>query len=96
MLIAVSAFGKNQDSEVNPRLGRCEYFVLYDTDTDKYSSIDNTGRFSQGAAGIATASLLSNQKVQVVITGDICPNAYTALEAAGVEVFTGARLGHRL
>ncbi len=90
MLIAVSAFGKNPDSEVNPRLGMCEYFVLYDSGTGEYSAIENSGRFSPGAAGIATASLLNKHRVQAVITGNVGPNAFTALKAAGIKVYTGA------
>ncbi|MDO7788614.1 NifB/NifX family molybdenum-iron cluster-binding protein [Desulforamulus aquiferis] len=90
MMIAISAFGKDQDNEVNPRLGRCEYFVLYDTGTGQYSAIENSGRLSPGAAGIATATLLNDQQVQVVITGNIGPNAFKGLEAAGIKVYTGA------
>ncbi|MEW6066478.1 diguanylate cyclase [Desulforamulus profundi] len=90
MIVAVSAFGNTLDSKVNPRLGKCEYFVLYHTQTGTYRAIDNTGRFSSGAAGVATTGLLNDHEVTAVITGTVGPNAFTALEACGIKVYTGA------
>lgn len=90
MKIAISAFGATLDDELNPRLGRCEYFVIYDSVLGSVCSVENLGRFSTGAAGIATAKVLSDNEVEVVITGNVGPNAFTALEAAGIRVYIGA------
>lgn len=90
MKVAISASGKTLDSEVNPRLGRCEYFIVYNMATGEQSVIENTGRFSQGSAGIATAKLLNDQQVDAVITGNVGPNALSALAAAGIVMYTGA------
>ncbi|GAB6157124.1 NifB/NifX family molybdenum-iron cluster-binding protein [Desulfotomaculum varum] len=90
MKIAVSSSGMSLEDNLNPRLGRCEYFVIHHEETGQYTAIENAGRFSVGAAGIATASLLNEQGVDVLITGNVGPNAFTALQAAGIKVFTGA------
>ncbi|MEW6697899.1 MAG: NifB/NifX family molybdenum-iron cluster-binding protein [Bacillota bacterium] len=90
MRIAISASGETLESLLNPRLGRCEHFVLYNEDNSETATVENTGRFSVGAAGIATADLLSDYDVEVLITGNVGPNAFTALQAAGIKVYTGA------
>ena len=91
MRVAVSASGQTQLDELNPRLGRCEYFVIVDDASGETLAIENTGRFSTGAAGIATAKLLYNHQVDVVITGNVGPNAFTALDAADIKVYTGTK-----
>jgi len=90
MRIAISASGKTLDSEVNPRLGRCEYFVIYNNESGETTAVENTGRHSVGAAGIATTKILNDLNVDAVLTGNVGPNAYTALEAAGITIYTGA------
>lgn len=90
MKIAVSASGKSLEDLLNERLGRCEYFLIYDSNDDSINTLENTGRLATGAAGIATASLLSDQGIDVIITGNVGPNAFTALQAAGIQVYTSA------
>jgi predicted Fe-Mo cluster-binding NifX family protein len=34
MKIGISATGKTLDAEVDPRFGRCQYFIIADIDTD--------------------------------------------------------------
>lgn len=89
MKIAISSFGQSMQDELNPRLGRCEYFVIYDTAEGFATAIDNIGRHSTEAAGIATAKLLNDQGVEVIISGNIGPNAFTALQAAEIKVYIG-------
>ncbi|MBM7853958.1 putative Fe-Mo cluster-binding NifX family protein [Desulfohalotomaculum tongense] len=91
MKIAISSQGDSTHSQVNPRLGRCEKFIIYDTDTGKNTAVDNGGRLSSGGAGIATARMLADLGVNVVITGFVGPKAFAALKTAGIKVYTGAQ-----
>jgi len=43
-----------------------------------------------GGAGIQSAQLVASKQVKAVVTGNVGPNAFQTLQAAGVEVFTGA------
>ncbi|MBO8138780.1 MAG: NifB/NifX family molybdenum-iron cluster-binding protein [Desulfotomaculum sp.] len=90
MKIAVSSQGENSQSQVNPRFGRCEYFIVFDTETGKNTAVENGGRLSTGGAGIATAKMLADLGVNVVITGFVGPKAFSALKAANIKIFTGA------
>ena len=89
MKIAVSAQGRELNSPVNPRFGRCEYFVIYDQQTDSVESIANPGTTGAGGAGIKTAQALANTKVNVVLVGNVGPNAVETLNAAKIDIYSG-------
>jgi predicted Fe-Mo cluster-binding NifX family protein len=87
--ITISTTGPNLDAAVDPRFGRCRYFIVVDPDTLEFETLDNTGQMASGGAGIASAQLVASKDVQAVLTGNCGPNAYQTLEAAGIEVVTG-------
>jgi len=88
MQIAVSAAGPTLDDEVDPRFGRCRYFIIADPDTLEFESVENSHEMASGGAGVASAQLVAGKDVRAVLTGNCGPNAYRTLEAAGVEVIT--------
>jgi len=42
MKIAVSATGLTLDAEVDPRFGRCQYFVIVDPETMEFEALENS------------------------------------------------------
>ena len=89
MKIAVSATGPGLDAQIDPRFGRCQYFVIVDPDTMEFESITNTGASSGGGAGIAAAQQIAGKGVEAILTGNCGPNAYQVLSPAGIKVITG-------
>ncbi len=90
MKICVSSTGENLDAIVDQRFGRCQYFLIVDTDTMKVKTISNESTQSYGGAGIQAAQVVTKENVNSVITGNIGPNAFQILQAAGIKVYTGA------
>ncbi|MEW6034332.1 MAG: NifB/NifX family molybdenum-iron cluster-binding protein [Chloroflexota bacterium] len=90
MKVAVSATAPSLTAEVDPRFGRCQYFVFVDTQSMEFEAVQNTNLAAAGGAGIATAQMIAEKGVKVVLTGNCGPNAYQTLTAAGVQVITGA------
>jgi len=90
MKIAVTAKGKTVDDQVDPKFGRCPYFLIIETDTMDIESIDNPNLSAGGGAGIQAAQLMAEHEVKVVVTGNCGPNAYRTLNAADIQVTVGA------
>jgi len=89
MKVAVTASAPSLDTTVDPRFGRCAYFVVVDPETMQFEGLENVNAGSPQGAGIATAQMIAGKGVEAVLTGNCGPNAYQALEAAGVKVVTG-------
>ncbi len=91
MRIAVSAEGSTPDSQVDPRFGRCAWFVVYDTESGAFESIDNSQSVSAASgAGVQAASRVTQAGVHRVLTGACGPKATRGLEESGIEIVTGA------
>jgi len=87
--VAVSATGSGLDATVDPRFGRCPYFVIVDTETMLYEAVPNTSQYAPSGAGIQAAQTIASKGAKVVLTGSVGPNAYQALSAAGIQMITG-------
>ena len=88
MKVAISAAQPQFEAELERRFGRCAYFVLVDAETREWESFPNPAVDARGGAGTQAAQFLADQGVQVVISGDFGPNAYVALETAGIHMYT--------
>ena len=44
MKMAISSIGTTLGSNVDPRFGKCPYFIIYDTDSNIFSYIENKER----------------------------------------------------
>lgn len=91
MKVAVSASGTGIDVSVDPRFGRCPYFVIVDTETMSFETVANTSMNAPSGAGIGAAQLVAERGVEAVLTGAVGPNAAAVLSQAGIRVATGAR-----
>jgi len=87
--IAISTSGKTMDSEMDLRFGRCEYFLIYDTERGKTKVVENQGESASGGAGIAASQQLIDEKVDAIITGSLGPNAFKLIDKAGIKAYKG-------
>jgi len=88
--VAVTAQGEDLLSDIDPRFGRCRFFLIVDIDTMDFESVSNENAMASGGAGIQAAQNIAKTGVKVVVTGNMGPNAFQTLSAAGIKVFTGA------
>jgi len=92
MKIAISSTGKNLESEVDARFGRCAYFLIVEIDNKKIKTvkaIENTAAGQMGGAGITAAEIVANEKVSAVITTNLGPRAFSVFEQFGIKIYQG-------
>ncbi len=89
MKICITSQGDKLESMLDPRFGRCSYFIVVDTETMKNEAIENSSTEASGGAGIKSAQLMAEKGVKKVLTGNCGPNAFQTLKAANIEVITG-------
>ena len=87
MKIAVSSTGKDLNSQIDPRFGRCQYFIFIDPETMEFEVSENEGLMASGGAGVQAAQLIAQRGATALITGNLGPNAASALSAAGIKVY---------
>ena len=89
MKIVISSSGKDLNSQVDPRFGRCAYFLIVDTDDMSFEVFDNESGALGGGPGIQSAQFVASKGAKAVITGNCGPNAVSTLYATGIQVFLG-------
>ncbi len=88
MKVCITAAGSQNNSDSDPRFGRCRYFIFTDSESGEYEAFENQAASGEGA-GVKAAGFVAQKKPDCVVTGNIGPNAFSALKAAGIDVYTG-------
>ncbi len=87
MRVAVSSSGEEPEAPVDPRFGRCAFYIIMNLPDRTSQVIANQAAMAMHGAGIAAAQMISQQGVQAVITGNVGPNAFQVLASSGIQVF---------
>lgn len=88
MKIACTSSGDTLDAAFDNRFGRAEKFIIYDTESDTYSVLDNTQNLqSAQGSGVQAAQNVVNSGATVLITGHLGPKASRVIFAAGIEAY---------
>nr|WP_321496511.1 NifB/NifX family molybdenum-iron cluster-binding protein [uncultured Methanolobus sp.] len=86
MKICVTAKGSDLDASVDPHFGRCNSFLVVDSETMDFQSIENDQGSASGGAGIQAAQQVIGNGINVLITGSVGPNAFSLLESENIEM----------
>jgi predicted Fe-Mo cluster-binding NifX family protein len=87
MIIVVSTTAPNLDAPVDPRFGRAAFFVAADPATMAWQAHPNAAADASGGAGTQAAQFVTGLKAEAVVSGAFGPNAFQALEAAGIAMY---------
>jgi predicted Fe-Mo cluster-binding NifX family protein len=87
MKVVVSAMQEGLDAEVSPVFGRCPVYVFVDSETMESESAPNPAMSAAGGAGIQAAQFAASKGVNAVLTGNVGPNAFNVLQAAGITIY---------
>lgn len=89
MKVAVSDSGGSLEAPVDQRFRLFPYFVIVETETMAFESVQNSNKSSLRGAGIGGAQVFSNKGLEAVLTEAVRPNAMEVLSQAGIKISTG-------
>ncbi len=89
MHIVISSQGPEFESQIDPRFGRCQYFVFVNSDDMTLEAVPNPNLNQSSGVGIRSAQFVCDKGVKAVLTGNVGPKAQQVLSTAGVAVITG-------
>ena len=87
MKIAVSSQGDHLDAPASPVFGRCPTYLFVEPETMEFEALPNPAMSQGGGAGIQAAQFVVNAGAEAVLSGNLGPNAFDVLQAAGVPGF---------
>jgi len=90
MKLCITSMGKTLESKIDERFGRAPYFLIVDTETKEFQAVGNPAQTAGRGAGVVAAQMLSDMKVEALLTGIVGPNAFEAMKAARIKVYEGA------
>ena len=88
MDVCITTTGQDLDSLVDPRFGRCRYFLFLDKDGNLEESVENPGVGAIRGAAVVGSQEVAQRGVKFLITGNVGPNAFDLLTRSGVHIFT--------
>jgi predicted Fe-Mo cluster-binding NifX family protein len=89
MKICISSTGKDLSSQIDPRFGRCAYFMIIQTDDMGMEVFENEFKSLGGGAGIQAAGFVHSKGATAVLTGNCGPNAMKVFSENSINAFTG-------
>jgi predicted Fe-Mo cluster-binding NifX family protein len=87
MKIAVSANGVDLEAPASPIFGRAPNFLVVDTETMDFDTLGNPALGAAGGAGVQASQFVVEHGAEAVVSGNVGPNAFDVLQAAGVPVY---------
>jgi len=87
--IAVTAVKASLDAAVDPRFGRCAYFLIVDAQQGTFEALENTNADAGRRAGVQSAQMIASKGATLLLTGNCGQSASGALSAAGIQVVPG-------
>ena len=86
MKIAITSTGNTLTSTIDPRFGRCSYFVFYDTDTKSVEFVPNPNKTAQSGSGPASVQVVADKEVQKIISGEFGMKIKSLLDSLKIQM----------
>jgi predicted Fe-Mo cluster-binding NifX family protein len=92
MKILFTAHGTDWNAQMDERLGRAEYLVVYDEENDKLEAFANDTSSMEHGAGLQTAQKIAELGANVIITGNGAGGKVADLiKKTNIKTYIGAK-----
>ncbi len=92
MKIVFTAKGNSWDSQMDPRFGRAEMFLVYDEQSDTFEEVSNkqTENMEHGV-GLQSSKKMLELKADIIITGNGAGGkALDIIKETNIKIYVGA------
>ncbi len=86
MRIAITSTGNSLESTIDPRFGRCAYFVVYDTESKSTEFIPNPNKDVEEGAGPASVQIVASRNVNKIISGEFGMKIKSLLDSLKIQM----------
>ncbi|MDD3685532.1 MAG: NifB/NifX family molybdenum-iron cluster-binding protein [Bacteroidales bacterium] len=86
MKTAITSTGSSLDSTIDPRFGRCSYFVIYDTELKSFEFIPNPNKNAEEGAGPASVQLVAGKGVEKIVSGEFGVKIKSLLDTLKIQM----------
>jgi predicted Fe-Mo cluster-binding NifX family protein len=87
MIVTIPVDGKVMDAKINRSFGRAPYFLVYDTEKQTGSFLENAAAMARGGAGIQASQFVIDQNTDAVIVPMLGKNAADVLKSSGIKLY---------
>ncbi|NLN98229.1 MAG: dinitrogenase iron-molybdenum cofactor biosynthesis protein [Eubacteriaceae bacterium] len=87
MKLAIPVDEKNIEAPVSESFGRAPFFLIYNTDTQENTFVDNAAAASSGGAGIKAVQIIVDYAIHALLTPRCGQNAADVLKAADIQIY---------
>jgi predicted Fe-Mo cluster-binding NifX family protein len=86
MKIAITSTGNSMESSIDPRFGRCAWFVFYDTETGGVEFVPNPNRNIEEGAGPASLQMVAARNVEKIVSGEFGNRFKTLIDSLKIQM----------
>ena len=87
MKIFVNAHEESLNSLIDKSFGRCNYFLIYETENDSFQFVKNPHQDSQESVGAAVAKSAIESGVKAVLAVNPGPRAFNLLQNENIDIY---------
>ncbi|MBN2778771.1 MAG: NifB/NifX family molybdenum-iron cluster-binding protein [Bacteroidales bacterium] len=86
MKVAITSTGNSLESKIDPRFGRCAYFVIYDTETKVSEFVENPNKNASNGAGPASVQLVADKGAKKIVSGEFGMKIKSILDSLSIQM----------
>lgn len=87
MIIGIPVEKNMMEANISDHFGRTEFFLIWNSENEESSFINNDAINAQGGAGIKAAQLLVDNNVDAIISPRLGQNAFEVIDGADIKIY---------
>ena len=86
MKVAITSTGNSLESTLDSRFGRCNFFVVYDTESHSTEFIPNPNKENVEGAGPASVQLVASKGAKKVVSGEFGAKVKSIFDSLQIQL----------